>query len=70
MLPKFDISSTSVREVIITSVLHQSGNRVKTKSQKVLGASYNVCRSYRGKIGRGAFQKYQYLQHYFVRFFS
>ena len=29
--------------------------RVKTKSQKIFGAKSNVCRSYRGKTGRGAF---------------
>ena len=29
------------------------GKRVKTKSQKVLGAKSYVCRSYRGKTGRG-----------------
>ena len=29
--------------------------RVQTKSQKLLGANYHVCRSYRGKTGRGAF---------------
>ena len=34
-------------------ILHQCGKRVKTKSQKVLGANSNVCRSYRGKTGRG-----------------
>ena len=28
---------------------------VKTKSQKVLGANSYVCRSYRGKTGRGTF---------------
>ena len=33
--------------------LHQCGKKVKTKSQKVLGASSYVCRSYRGKTGRG-----------------
>ena len=36
-------------------ILHQCGKRVKTKSQKVLGASFYVYKSYRGKTGRGAF---------------
>ena len=31
------------------------GKRIKTKSQKVLGANCYVCRSYRGKTGRGPF---------------
>ena len=31
------------------------GKKVKTKSQKVLEASSYVCRSYRGKTGRGGF---------------
>ena len=37
--------------------LHQCGKRVKIKSQKVLGANSQVCRSYRRKAdtGRGAF---------------
>ena len=35
-------------------ILHQCGKRVKTKSQKVLGANSYICRSYRGKTGRGA----------------
>ena len=30
-------------------ILHQGGKRVKTKSQKVLGANSYVCRSYKGK---------------------
>ena len=35
-------------------ILHQWGKRFKTESQKVLGAaSSNVCRSDRGKTGRG-----------------
>ena len=34
-------------------VLHQCGKKVKTKSQKVLGANSYVCESYRGKTGRG-----------------
>ena len=34
-------------------MLHQSVERVKTKSQKVLGPNFYVCRSYRGKTGRG-----------------
>ena len=34
-------------------VLHQCGKRVKTKSQKDLGANSYVCRSYRGKTGSG-----------------
>ena len=32
-------------------ILHQCGKRVKTTSQKVLGANFYVCRSYRGKTG-------------------
>ena len=36
-------------------ILHQRGERVKTKSQKVLKAKSYVCRSYRGKTGRGFF---------------
>ena len=32
-------------------ILHQCGKRVKTKSHKVLGANFYVCRSYRGKTG-------------------
>ena len=28
---------------------------VKTKSQKILGANYNICRSYIGKTGGGGF---------------
>ena len=34
-------------------ILHESVKRVKTKSQKVLGANSYVCRSYREKTGRG-----------------
>ena len=30
-------------------IFHQCDKRVKTKSQNVLGAKSNVCRSYRGK---------------------
>ena len=36
-------------------VLHQCGERVKTKSHNVLGAKSYVCRIYRGNIGRVAF---------------
>ena len=36
-------------------ILHQCGERVKTKSQKVLEANSYVCRNYRGKTGSGAF---------------
>ena len=36
-------------------ILHQSVENVKTKSQKVLGPNSYVCRSYRGKTGRGGF---------------
>ena len=36
-------------------ILHQCGKRVKTKSQNVLGGNSYICRSYRGKTGRGAF---------------
>ena len=32
---------------------HTCGKRVKTKSQKVFGVNSYVCRSYRGKTGRG-----------------
>ena len=34
-------------------ILHQSVKRVKTKSEKVFGVNSYVCRSYRGKSGRG-----------------
>ena len=34
-------------------MLHQCGKTVKTVSQKVLGANSYVCRSYKGKIGKG-----------------
>ena len=34
-------------------ILHHCGKRVKTKSLKVLGANFYVCRSYREKTGRG-----------------
>ena len=33
--------------------LHQCGKKVKTKSQKVLGANSYVCGSYRGKTSTG-----------------
>ena len=33
--------------------LRQCDKKVKTKSQKVFGANSYVCRSYRGKTGRG-----------------
>ena len=36
-------------------ILDQYGKKVKTKSQKILGDNSYVCRSYRGKTGRGAF---------------
>ena len=36
-------------------ILHQCGQRDKTKSQKVFGTNSYVCRSYRGKTGRGPF---------------
>ena len=36
-------------------ILHHCGKRVKTKSLKVLGANFYVCRSYREKTGREAF---------------
>ena len=35
-------------------ILHECGKRVITKSQKVLGANPYICRSYRGKTGKGA----------------
>ena len=34
-------------------ILRQCGKRIETKSQKVLGANSYVCRSCRGKTGRG-----------------
>ena len=34
--------------------LHYCGKRVKTKSEKVLWSNFDVCRSYRGKTGRGS----------------
>ena len=39
----------------VLGILHQCGKKVKTKSQKVLGANSYVCRSYTGKTGRGPF---------------
>ena len=36
-------------------ILPQCGNKVKTKTQKVLRANSYLCRSFRGKTGRGAF---------------
>ena len=33
--------------------LHQCVEKIKTKSQKVLGANSNVCRSYKEKIAGG-----------------
>ena len=36
-------------------ILLQCGKKVKTKSQKVLGANSNICRSYKEKTGRDAF---------------
>ena len=36
-------------------ILHHCGKRVRTKSQKVLGTNSYICRSYRGKTGRGPF---------------
>ena len=33
--------------------LYQSGKRVQTKSQKILGVNSYFCRSYRGEAGRG-----------------
>ena len=32
-------------------VLHQCDEKVKIKSQKVLGANFYVCRNYRGQTG-------------------
>ena len=34
-------------------IVCKSRKKVKTKSQKVLGANFYLCRSYRGKTGRG-----------------
>ena len=36
-----------------SEISHQCGKRVKTKSQKVFAANSYICRSYRGKTGRG-----------------
>ena len=36
-------------------ILHQCGERVKNKTQKVWEVNSYVCRSYREKTGRGAF---------------
>ena len=36
-------------------ILHPCGRKVKTKNQKVLWAKNHVCKSYRGKNGRGPF---------------
>ena len=36
-------------------ILHQCGKTIKTKSQKVLGGNSYICRSYKGKTGRGPF---------------
>ena len=36
-------------------ILHQCGKIIQTKSHKVFGANFYVCRSCRGKVGRGAF---------------
>ena len=36
-------------------ILQQCGKRVKTESHKVLAADSYVCRSYRGKTGKGFF---------------
>ena len=38
-------------------ILHQCGKRVKTKSQKVLGANCYVFRSYKRENGRGPLMK-------------
>ena len=37
------------------STIHHCGKRVETKSQKVFGANSYVCRSWKGKTGRGLF---------------
>ena len=34
-------------------ILNQCGKMVKTETQKVFGANFYVCRSYRRKTGRG-----------------
>ena len=34
-------------------ILNQCGKRVETKSENVFGANFYICRSYRGKTGRG-----------------
>ena len=78
MWPKFDSSSISMRDVIVISIsrkevfwgvllveVEQFGSGTKGCN---LGANYNVCRSYRGKIGRGGiFRPSSYLNR--VKFF-
>ena len=51
MVPVQQFGTTGTRYEL--DVLHQCGIRVKTKSQKVPLVSSYVCRSYRGKTGRG-----------------
>ena len=71
MWPKFGNFSISMREVIITSILQGFDPETiflrsdldpssiirdwQTKSQKVLGNNSYICKSFRGKTGRGAF---------------
>ena len=38
--------------MVLVEILHQCGKKVKTKSQKVLGANSYVFRSYRGETDR------------------
>ena len=60
---KFGNSSISIREVIIISILsgfdqkslQQCSKRVKAERREVFKANSYVCRSYRGKTGRGSF---------------
>ena len=59
MWPKFSNTSISIRELIIVGngtkygleISHQSWKMVKTKSQKVWGANFCICRCYWEKYG-------------------
>ena len=46
-------SSSIIWDWYELEILDQYGKRVKTKSQKVLGADSHICGSYRGKTGIG-----------------
>ena len=52
VLVQFQQFETSTRYEL--EIWNKCGKRVKNKSQKVLGPNSYVCRSYRGKTGRGA----------------